>query len=245
MTNTYSNYYDERYSSESPLKKLFKVSRRLKYKEFYRLLSVYVTEGSSVLDVGCGAGDFASSLRKLYSMSACDSAELTMVNNQLKYPDINFFVADATESLSNQEKNTCYDAVTCIDVIEHVQFSQQLDLLQCISAIVKPGGIIILSTPDRNVSLKFKNNYEQSDETFLQQLEQQPRADQLTSKQFDNILSKLFFIEYKTAVVPACNSRIVDLFWKALGFPFGYYGINWFSKAFNLDSHYLVRVVRK
>jgi hypothetical protein len=41
-----------------------------------------------------------------------------------------------------------YDAVLCLDVIEHLPLVEGLDLLQKMTALLTPGGVLVLQTPN-------------------------------------------------------------------------------------------------
>jgi hypothetical protein len=41
-----------------------------------------------------------------------------------------------------------YDAVLCLDVIEHLPLAEGLDLLQKMTALLAPGGVLVLQTPN-------------------------------------------------------------------------------------------------
>jgi 2-polyprenyl-3-methyl-5-hydroxy-6-metoxy-1,4-benzoquinol methylase len=105
------------------------------------LIKKYFPAGTTVLDVGAGAGAFSQRLADLgYSVTALD------VDPQKWIPkDIPFLVLDIDKGIKASVANT-YDSVCCLEVIEHVE--NPWNLLREIYSVTKPGGYLLLSTPN-------------------------------------------------------------------------------------------------
>ena len=103
-------------------------------------------EGKTALDVGCGAGLLAEPLARLRAkVTAVDAApELIAVARdhaigqglQIDYR------ATGVEDLDGQ-----YDLITSMEVVEHVADPQ--DFIDALAARLAPGGLMILSTPNK------------------------------------------------------------------------------------------------
>ncbi|MCL6742047.1 bifunctional 2-polyprenyl-6-hydroxyphenol methylase/3-demethylubiquinol 3-O-methyltransferase UbiG [Sphingomonas sp. RB56-2] len=103
-------------------------------------------EGKSALDVGCGAGLLAEPLARLGArVTAVDAApELIAVARdhaigqglQIDYR------ATGVEDIDGR-----FDLVTAMEVVEHVADPQ--DFIDALSARLAPGGLMILSTPNK------------------------------------------------------------------------------------------------
>jgi len=103
-------------------------------------------EGKSALDVGCGAGLLAEPLARLGAkVTAVDAApELIAVARdhaigqglQIDYR------ATGVEDIDGK-----YDLVTAMEVVEHVADPQ--DFIDALAARLAPGGLMILSTPNK------------------------------------------------------------------------------------------------
>jgi 2-polyprenyl-6-hydroxyphenyl methylase/3-demethylubiquinone-9 3-methyltransferase len=103
-------------------------------------------EGKSALDVGCGAGLLAEPLARLGArVTAVDAAPGLIAAAELHARgqglEIDYRVAPI-EELGGE-----FDLVTSMEVIEHV--ADHESFLAALAARVAPGGLLILSTPNR------------------------------------------------------------------------------------------------
>lgn len=106
-------------------------------------------EGMKFLDVGCGGGLLAEPLHRLGAdMTAIDAVEKNIktatVHAQKSGLDINYQYV----MLENLPEKETYDVITCLEVIEHVPDPQKL--VDDLTARLKPGGLLFLSTINRN-----------------------------------------------------------------------------------------------
>jgi len=97
-------------------------------------------EGGRILDVGAGQGALSDRLKCLgFDVRACD------INiQQFRCRDIVCDRIDLNEPLPYDDET--FDAVTCIEVIEHLM--NPYNLLKEIGRVVKRDGFLILSTPN-------------------------------------------------------------------------------------------------
>lgn len=101
----------------------------------------YIPANSRVLDVGAGAGAMSQRLFDLkYDVTALD------IDKEKWKPDhIPFFVLDIDAGVSKSIDNQ-FDAIVCLEVIEHVE--NHWNLMRDLYQSIKPGGILIVSTPN-------------------------------------------------------------------------------------------------
>lgn len=111
----------------------------------FRYLTKYIKKDSRVLDYGCGVGDF---------IKACVEDNISVVGYDISAHAAQF-VKDTykVDAFSGEVDGALFprdhfDVIVSFDVIEHiVDFEKILDYFQ---RWLKPGGILIMTTPDMN-----------------------------------------------------------------------------------------------
>jgi len=101
-------------------------------------------KGDRLLDIGCGDGTLGyfakNKYKEVYGVDISEEA--------LKIAEKRGIIVEKVNL--NEEKlpfeNEYFDAVTCLDVIEHV--FEPRDLIKEINRVLKRGGILIISTPN-------------------------------------------------------------------------------------------------
>jgi 2-polyprenyl-3-methyl-5-hydroxy-6-metoxy-1,4-benzoquinol methylase len=103
-----------------------------------------------VLEVGCGEGrGIDVMLPKSKSFTAVDKIEPVIADLRKKYPGAKFQSMNIPP-LSGLADNT-YDVVVSFQVIEHIENDKLY--LQEINRVLKPGGLALITTPNRSLSL--------------------------------------------------------------------------------------------
>ncbi len=108
--------------------------------------------GEKILDLGCGVGTFAFHCAKAGARSfGIDySSESIRVANELcaKFAvndRTNFFLGNATRL---PFQNEYFDKIVAADFIEHITNQEKEELLMEMRRVIKPGGFIIIFTPN-------------------------------------------------------------------------------------------------
>jgi SAM-dependent methyltransferase len=119
-----------------------------------RLFKAYVVAKDyirgQVLEVGCGEGRGIDTLLPLAeSFTAVDKIEPVIAGLQQRFPT-GKFMAMNIPPLSGLADNT-YDSIVSFQVIEHIQ--EDALFLKEIHRVLKPGGVALLTTPNRSMSL--------------------------------------------------------------------------------------------
>jgi len=105
------------------------------------LFRSYVPDGSSVLDIGAGAGAFATRLANAgYAVTAIDVDPGKWIPKEIP-----FFEVDVNSGIAGSVRDK-FDAACCLEVIEHVE--NPWKLFRDISETLRPGGRLLLSTPN-------------------------------------------------------------------------------------------------
>lgn len=157
-------YYNMKQQKKKKLYETYHGSRKLQkriisdnnftYREIIKLFEKYSDQYTSVLDIGSGVGtiDFylASKGKKVTGIEISQNAvEVAKANAKLFDLDkkITFIAAEFPHKVP--DKN--YDLVIFSEVIEHLEDDQKA--LQDINKILKPGGLLIITTPSIHAPL--------------------------------------------------------------------------------------------
>jgi SAM-dependent methyltransferase len=106
-------------------------------------LAERATEGTRVLEVGIGCGIFTRALSENAAEVTALDINPSFVTGVAHLPGVNALVADATETLPVGDQQVAI----CSEVLEHVPPIRSLDMLRAIRDALKPGGVLILTTP--------------------------------------------------------------------------------------------------
>lgn len=113
-----------------------------------RRLSGWLPPGSGVscLDLGCGAGDQLVALQSLGfdNVIGVDIGPEQVMIAQSR--GLQVAQGDLTDYLQTSER--AFDLILAFDIIEHFAKAEVLELLQLIRQRLKPGGCLILQTPN-------------------------------------------------------------------------------------------------
>lgn len=118
------------------------VGKQFLVKTFLKMLSINSIKRDRILDIGCGTGI-------ILKLSKCFGVAYGMELSSeaipfLKQRSLNFIVqADANQS--TPFKDNTFSAITCLDVLEHLD--NDLSLLKEMLRVCKPGGHVIVSVP--------------------------------------------------------------------------------------------------
>lgn len=151
-------------------------------------IAKYIPKKGAILDVGCGYGVLDIYLAKTSSNRRVIGSELNhkrvrIASRTAKNIDnVSFFEQDLLQNRQIEQ----VDCVILVDLLHHVSYSQQRQLLQSVSSILKPGGRLIVKDLDTKPKFKFYWNlvhdklvtgfdrlYFQSSQTLARTLEEE------------------------------------------------------------------------
>lgn len=145
----YKEFYDDdlyayyqKYQGKGK-KELFDPLTRQSYEQVLNLIASH-SDGLSILDVGCGKGDFVdAALDEGFKVEGIELAQPAVEIAQafgLPVAKLDFF--------SSQIEESSRDAITMFEVIEHLP--DPIAFFRRAEMVVRPGGLIYMTTPNFN-----------------------------------------------------------------------------------------------
>ena len=108
-------------------------------------------KGKRILDLGCGYGWCEKSLL-LKGAKEIVGVDISIsdieIAKKLKNKSLHFYVASATKL---PFKYSSFDTVVCWEVLEHLVRGTENLLFKEVHRVLKPGGYLFLSTPNKNI----------------------------------------------------------------------------------------------
>ncbi len=144
----------ETYHGSRNLQKRIIADNNFTYRELIKILKPHLNKINSVLDIGSGVGtiDFylASKGKKVTGIEISTNAvEIAKANAKVFKLDkkINYIAAEFPSKVPQNN----YDLVLFSEVIEHLE--NDTKALKDIWKVLKPGGLLIITTPSKNAPL--------------------------------------------------------------------------------------------
>ena len=103
--------------------------------------------GGALLDYGCGDGTFIALAHDLFRETTgtdVDAEQLRDCERRLAAHDVRF---SSIEELHDRSHSGHYDAVMCMEVLEHCPSDVQPRVLADLERLVRPHGVVVISVP--------------------------------------------------------------------------------------------------
>lgn len=123
----------------------------------YELAKTLVT-GKHVLDFGCGTGYGSAMLAEAAEgVTGLDIDEKAIVwaTETHHSPRLNFHLCS---DLGKTLPSASFDAVTCFEMIEHVDYETQQSVIASIARLLRDDGMLIISTPNPEITKLYGEN---------------------------------------------------------------------------------------
>jgi glycosyltransferase involved in cell wall biosynthesis/SAM-dependent methyltransferase len=113
-------------------------------------LASQLVEGRDVLDVGCGEGYGSAFLaERARSVVAFDASGDAIAHARRKYGSSAQYEQATVRSFFEAGPQAAFDVVVAFELIEHIPVEDQALLLDGIRRALRPGGVALISTPDK------------------------------------------------------------------------------------------------
>ncbi|MGA2655004.1 MAG: bifunctional 2-polyprenyl-6-hydroxyphenol methylase/3-demethylubiquinol 3-O-methyltransferase UbiG [Gammaproteobacteria bacterium] len=145
--NKFNELANHWWDTQGPLKPLHAINP-LRFKFIQAKVDL---TGKRVLDVGCGGGILTESLAKSGALAsgldlAADVIAIAREHAKAQHLDIEYHCLPI-ETFATQQAHT-FDVITCMEMLEHVP--DPTLIIQSCAQLLKPGGVLFLSTLNRN-----------------------------------------------------------------------------------------------
>ncbi len=112
-------------------------------------LSALARTDLDILEVGCGAGWLCPALKQFGRVTATDLSDEVLARARARVPGVRFIAGDFTDlEFENQ-----FDVIVTLEVLSHV--ADHGAFIARLSALLRPGGFLMLATQNRPVLEKF------------------------------------------------------------------------------------------
>jgi SAM-dependent methyltransferase len=151
------------------------------------------------LDAACGSGYGSSFLaERVRSVDGVDvdSGAIEFAKATYQKSNLIYHCADLQATLPFADGT--FDAISSFETLEHV--SNQTKMISEFRRVLKPGGVLVISTPDRKVSEQIG-------------LDNKFHVAELSKKEFIELLSRSFSVDQ---LFGHCDGKPVETHWRAL-----------------------------
>ncbi|MEP6914960.1 MAG: class I SAM-dependent methyltransferase [Acidobacteriota bacterium] len=104
--------------------------------------------GGRLLDYGCGDGTFIALTHGTFGEAVgCDIDAAQLAECRRRFGDLAHVTFTLTAAVDAPSHAAAYDAVTCMEVLEHCRDAERVRVLDVLRGLVAPGGHVIISVP--------------------------------------------------------------------------------------------------
>jgi len=140
------NYISHTDSNKSLIDKIYQVVKNYTIKKKVNLINTFKTDEKSILDIGCGTGDFLSACENSgWSVSGIEPNKKAK-SIALKKIELVNIEDDIEDLLGNQNNIYQFDVITMWHVLEHVPNLSEYIL--SLKKLLKPNGTLIIAVPN-------------------------------------------------------------------------------------------------
>ncbi len=241
----YDRFYRRRAGAGYALSSLLQVSEYLITHRVFALTKLYAGPSPRILDVGCGRGQVARRLTRIGRVCGTDLSEEAVRACRSVCPEGTFEVRDLWDDGWHRKNLAGYQAVVSTETIEHIPYDRQRAFVERLVALVEPRGILILTTPNREVIDLLPHDPALSTADYYRQFEGQPLADLLSLAELRELMPEELRILEHEEISPWIRPRPLDVALKTVALPTGYRLLGWMQRALGLRGKVQILCARR
>ncbi len=145
-------YQSEEYISHTDAKqslmdKVYQLVKNYTIKQKVVLINSFKTDQKTILDIGCGTGDFLVACKNAgWTVSGIEPNKKARNFTSSKLTDLNVNIFKNIDALISQNNNKKFDIISLWHVLEHVpNLDEYISILK---KLIKPNGTIIIAVPN-------------------------------------------------------------------------------------------------
>ena len=115
-------------------------------------------KGREVLDFGCGTGYGSRMLADVAAKVTgidIDQAAIKWASATHRKGNLSYIIS---ENVGSELDDNSFDVITCFEMIEHVDIENQKNCLQQFKRLLQPGGKLLISTPNPEMTAEYGEN---------------------------------------------------------------------------------------
>lgn len=149
----------------------------------------------NIIDLGCGTGWLTNVLSTFGPTIGVDISDVAIADASKRFPHVQFMCENIAEWDFPQSS---FDLVVSHEVLEH--FEDQQAYVRVVQRLLKPGGFLVMTTPNRWTS-------EALSAEELASYDRQPVENWLTGGELKTLLNRHMKVVSITSVTPGCGTR--------------------------------------
>ena len=118
-----------------------------KWDKNYKYLNQARNHPLRLLDIGCGTGGFLEHAQNgEFELYGFDASKAQSEYARMRFPNVRYARSCSEYLVEHGDRKLLFDVITLWDVIEHIR--NPLDYLLEMRGVIRPGGLVYISTPN-------------------------------------------------------------------------------------------------
>ena len=124
-----------------------KISAYRQWDKNLKCLNHAINNQLRLLDIGCGTGGFLEHVKSSgFELYGFDASKAQSEYARKHFPNVRYARSCSEYLVEHGDRDLLFDVITLWDVIEHIR--NPLDYLREMRGVIRPGGLVYISTPN-------------------------------------------------------------------------------------------------